>query len=211
VPRLAAYRNILFWWMGGEFVEPDLHGSLAAGVVRDHVERYRDLIRQKDPLRRPFTVSHHYVEAIEDPALPFTDYADLTDFTWFTVATHFHLGDFTPGGGWWPVARISEAPVLLKGALDRAVQLNHGKPIFFGGWYGQSPLFGPCAPGDQRQRVLDKWAAISSVPNVGFSTYHLDEWSGNGLPHALFARTPGGWTPTPAGVALREIALSIGQ
>lgn len=52
-PRLAAYRNILFWRMGGELVEPDLHGSLSAaegtppGVVRDHVERHRDLIRKR--------------------------------------------------------------------------------------------------------------------------------------------------------------------
>lgn len=207
VPRLARRRNILFWWLGGELVEPEFHTPEGIATVRDHVRRYRDAIQGLDPLDRPFTVSHHYVEAIEDAALPYVDYADLTDFTWFTVATHFHLGDFVSGGGWWPVAQVSEPSIVLGSVLRHAWELNGERPIFFGGWFGQAPLLGPCNAADQGERVHEKWAAIASVPHVGYSTYHLDEWGDNGIPHALFEWTGSDWIPTPAGRALREIAL----
>lgn len=79
VPRLAGHRNILFWWLGGELVEPEFHTARGIAIVREHVRRYRDAVAALDPLRRPFTVSHHVAEAVEDPLLRFVDYSDLTD------------------------------------------------------------------------------------------------------------------------------------
>jgi len=209
VTRLASRTNILFWWMGGEFVEPDFYTPSGTATIRDHISRYRDAIQALDPMGRPFTVSHHYIEAIENPLAPFIDFSDLTDFTWFTVATHFHLGDFIPCAGWWPIAQVTEPRFVLNTVLQRAYNLNHQKPIFFGGWYGQAPFWGPCTSDDQGDRMLDKWAAISNVPNIGYSTYHLDEWDGNGIPHALFKWTGNTWVTTAAGNALREIATSV--
>jgi hypothetical protein len=220
VTHLASHKNILFWWMGGEFVEPDFHTPSGTATIRKHISRYRKAIQEcdpkaiqkcdpMDPMRRPFTVSHHYIEAIENPLAPFIDFSDLTDFTWFTVATHFHLGDFIPGAGWWPIAQVTEPSFVLNTVLQRAYNLNHQKPIFFGGWYGQAPFWGPCTSEDQGDRVLDKWAAISNVPNIGYSTYHLDEWDGNDIPHALFNWTGNTWVTTAAGNALREIATSV--
>lgn len=209
VPRLAVHRNILFWWLGGELVEPEFHSAEGIAVVREHVRRYRDTLRSLDPLHRPFTVSHHFVEVVEDVVIPFVDYADLTDFTWFTVASHFHLGDFLPAGGWRPVAGLAESSVVMRPILERAIELNRGKPLFLGGWFGRGPLLGPCSAEDQGQRIRETWDTVSSVPYLGFSAYHLDEWDGNGIPHALFTRTDHDWVPTPAGHALREIATSI--
>jgi len=205
VTRLAPRNNILFWWMGGEFAEPEFHTTSGRTAVRDSVRRYRDAIAAIDTRSRPYTVSHHYMETIEDPLLPFIDYSDLTDFSWFTVATHFHLKDFVSWGGWWPVAQITEPAFILDSLLDRAHALAHHKPIFLGGWYGQAPLWGPCAADAQRALMHDKWDAIQHVPHLGGSSYHLDEWDGNAIPHALFHRTSDDWIPTPAGRALQEI------
>lgn len=214
VGRLARFDNILFWWMGGELAEPEFHSAAGRDLTRDSIRRYAQEIRALDPERRPFTVSHHYVEAIEDPALPFVDYSDLTDFTWFTLATHFHAGDFTtaaPALRWFPVAATSEPSPILGALVRRAYELGHDRPIFLGGWYGQAPLLGPCRSEDQPRLLRDKWDAISGVPHVGGSTYHLSAWDDNAIPHALFEQVDGDWIPTPAGAALGEIIDSSGS
>jgi len=209
VPRLSKFRNILFWWLGGEFVEPEFHTGSGALAVRDAVRRARDAVRALDPLKRPFTVSHHYVEVIEDPLLPFIDYRDLTDFTWFTVATHMHLGDFLAGGGWWPVLQESEWGPLLQSILSKAYSLNGSKPIFFGGFYGQAPWWGPCRKEDQYGLLRDKWNLLKATPFNGGSVYHATEWNGNGIPHVLYDRTSTGWAPTPAAQAVKEIIQQL--
>ncbi len=206
VPRLAMRRNILFWWLGGEFVEPVFHSPDAVATTRDHVRRYREAIRALDPLERPFTVSHHFLEAVESDILSYIDFSDLTDFTWFTVAGHLHLGDVVPGGGWWPLARVDDVPGAMTGAVRRASALNHGRRIFLGGLFGQAPAVGPCARDDQAEGVLDAWASIAGVPHMGLSVYHLDEWEQNAIPHALFEWTGADWVATPAGRALGAIA-----
>ncbi|MHB8872860.1 MAG: hypothetical protein ACYC8T_04170 [Myxococcaceae bacterium] len=208
VGRLSRFRNILFWWMGGEFAEPAFHDAEGMRLTRDSVRRYAEAIRARDPLKRPFTVSHHYVEALQDPVLDFVDLSELTDFTWFTVATHFHLGDFVPNGGWLPVAQSSEAPFALGPLLERASGLNHRRPIFLGGWFAQAPLFGPCSGEAQPALMKEKWKVVSKVPHLGSSTYHLAAWNDNGIPHALLEWTEEGWVQTPAGKALGEIVRS---
>lgn len=205
VTRLSRFRSILFWWLGGEFAEPEFHTQAGAAAVRDSVARYRDAVRAADPLGRPFTVSHHYVEALEDAALSFIDFSDLTDFTWFTVATHFHSGDFVANGGWWPVARASEVPAVFEPTLQRASALNHRRPVFLAGWFAQAPLWGPCDAGGQGEAMREKWRLLSTVPNLGASTYHLSEWNQNGMPHALLEWKGGDWKPTAAGETLRGI------
>lgn len=209
VPRLAGHRNILFWWLGGEFVEPVFHSPDGIAVTRDHVRRYREAIRALDPLERPFTVSHHFLEAVESDILPYIDFSDLTDFTWFTVAGHLHAGDVVPGGGWWPLARVDELPGAMTAAVRRASTLDRGRPIFLGGLFGQAPAAGPCARDDQPKRLLDAWDAIAGVPHMGLSAYHLDAWNDNAIPHALLEWTGEDWVVTPAGRALGTIAADF--
>lgn len=205
VGRLARHRSILFWWIGGEFAERDFHTPAGEQAVRASVALYADAVRARDPLGRPFTVSHHYVEALEDALLPFIDFSDLTDFTWFTVATHFHSCDFIEGGGWYPLARASEVPLALEVLLARAWQLNHERPVFFGGWYAQAPLLGACSMEHQAEGMREKWRVLSTVPSMGASAYHLAEWQENGIPHAMLEWRDGALAPTSAGTALREI------
>ncbi len=92
---LASRENILFWWMGGEFVEPDFYTPSGTATIHEHIRRYREAIQGCDPediqecdprypldgMGRPFTVSHHYIEAIGNPLASFIDFSDLTDFT----------------------------------------------------------------------------------------------------------------------------------
>lgn len=205
VGRLARHRSILFWWVGGEFAEREFHTPAGEQAVRASVALYADAVRARDPLGRPFTVSHHYVEALEDVLMPFIDYSDLTDFTWFTVATHFHSCDFMEGSGWWPVARESEVPVALEALLARAWRLNHERPVFFGGWFAQAPLLGACSVDHQPEGMREKWRVLSTVPSIGASAYHLAAWEDNGIPHAMLERRDGDLVPTAAGVALREL------
>lgn len=205
VPRLARFNNILFWWLGGEFVEAEFHSADGMAAVRDAVRRTRDAVRALDPKGRPFTVSHHYVEAVEDPLLPFIDYRDLTDFTWFTVATHMHWGDFAEGGGWWPVLQESEPGLILESILSKAYDLNGKKAVFFGGFFGQAPWWGPCKKEDQYGALKDKWNILKKISHSGGSAYHATEWDGNDIPHRLFERVGDDWIPTPAGRAFQEI------
>ncbi|MBI4952661.1 MAG: hypothetical protein HY908_11555 [Myxococcales bacterium] len=210
VGRLARFRSILFWWMGGELVEPAFHSASGSAAVRASVHRYAERVRALDPLGRPFTVSHHYLEALADPLLSFVDFGDDTDFTWLTVATHFHLGDFSDllPVPWLPVARATEPRLVLTPILERAFALNRERPVFFGGWYGQAPLLGPCRPEGQAEGMVEKWAALAGVPHSGGSTYHLSSWGDNDIPHALFVQSGGDWLPTEAGLALGEIIAS---
>lgn len=206
VGRLSRFRNILFWWMGGEFAEPGFHQGDGPRITRDSIRRYAEAVRALDPLDRPFTVSHHYVEALEGVALPFLDLSDLTDFTWFTVATHFHRGDFLAGAGWEPVASTTEHPLVLRTLLERAWELNHRRPLFLGGWYGQAPEAGACAATDQQLNLTAKWELVSRVPHSGGSTWHLSSWGENANPHSLFEWDGARLRRTAAGDALREIA-----
>ncbi len=203
--RLAKHRNILFWWIGGEFAEPEFHTREGVEAVRASVRLYGEAVRARDPLGRPFTVSHHYVEALESLSMQYVDYADLTDFTWFTLATHFHLGDFVGGGGWLPVARASEVPLALEPILARAHELNGKRPIFLAGFYAQAPLLGPCTAGEQAAGLREKWRLVSTVPHVGGSVYHLSAWDGNAMPHAIFEQQGRDWNLTSAGETLKGL------
>jgi len=209
VGRLARFDNILFWWLGGELVEPEFHSPEGVAQIRDAVQRCGDRVRALDPRARPFTVSHHFIEVAQERIAQFIDLTDLTDFSWFTVATHFHLGDFGMRGSaleWLPVARETELPLVLDAILARASELNHGRPMFLGGWYANAPLLGPCTAGAQAELLRDKWANLQSASILGSSVYHATEWDDNGIPHALIETRGDSWTLTEAGAALREIA-----
>lgn len=92
VGRLASSDHILFWWIGGELVEPEFHEQ-GGERLRELVAALVDAIHKADPLHRPITIQRHILEIGMYPD-NFVDLSDIVDFMWVTIATHAHRGDF---------------------------------------------------------------------------------------------------------------------
>lgn len=183
--------NIAFWWIGGEFVEPIFRKD-GGERVREIVQMYVSKIRELDPQNRPITCSRHILEYwSKNPFGGVTpiDLSDITDFTWITIATHMHIGDFIANIPedlrWFPILQAMEDKSTLKQILQTAWELNGKKPLYIGSWSTKAPPDGPC--GWSSELTFEQWKAVSeSVPFLGgaywdFGSHLEDEIE----PHAL--------------------------
>jgi len=188
--------NIAFWWLGGEFVEPVFRADGGARL-REIVQLYASEIRSLDPQNRPITCSRHMLEYwAMNPFGGVTpiDLSDITDFTWVTIATHMHLGDFIGNLPeelvWRPVLDSMEHPDTLRDILQTAWELNGGKPLYLGSWSTKAAGEGPCTW--SYDRTLNQWrTAFNSVPALGGAYWHMGSHTQpSDEPHALFYLGP---------------------
>lgn len=183
--------NIAFWWIGGEFVEPVFRKD-GGKRVREIVQMYISKIRELDPQNRPITCSRHLLEYwSQNPfgGVTSIDLSDITDFTWVTIATHMHLGDFIPdlpeNFRWLPILDAMEDEHTLQQILQTAWELNGRKPLYLGSWSTKAPGGGPCDWSSDL--TLNAWRAASvSVSFLGGAYWdfgsHLEDYK---EPHAL--------------------------
>ena len=170
--------NVAFWWLGGEFVEPVFRAD-GGRRIREIVRMYADEIRSLDGAGRPITCSRHLLEYWDGN--PFSgvtpiDLSDITDFTWITIATHMHLGDFVrdiPGElAWLPVLDAMEDAAVLAHILETAWDMNGRRPLYLGSWSTKAPDAGVCGWSSELTRA--QWDAIfGAVPSLGGAYWHV--------------------------------------
>jgi hypothetical protein len=191
VPFYADLPNVAFWWIGGEFVEPFFYFDGGARL-KQIVQRYVDAIHELDPLRRPITCSQHLLEMMlcsTDGKRTCLDLAGITDFAWFTMATHMHLGDFIPGLSydlnWLPVLDLMEHQAALRPLLREINHVNHGRAFYLGSWSTMSPAHGPCGPSADLTRT--QWEHLTSAASYSGGAYWNfgDHIQPSDFPHGL--------------------------
>ncbi len=202
VSYYASLPNVAFWWIGGEFIEPVFYSD-GGMCLRALLLRYIEAIRDLDPYARPITCSQHIVEALLcGPGMGrmCLDLTDVIDFSWYTIATHMHLGDFLPGLpsslNWQPILNPMEDPVLLDSLLVKIHRVQQGKAFYLGSWSTMSPSQGPCYPSSELTR--SQWEQIHRVVPFSGGAYwnfgsHLQP---SDFPHGLVELKNGVIVPT---------------